>query len=53
MNLELYWKTAEGEWIKVENMSTGHLINSVKLINSMAEKYNSFEYPGCYDTMYE
>ena len=53
MNPELYWKTAQGDWIKVENMSTRHLINTVKLINSMADRHNLFEYPECYDMMYE
>ena len=36
--------------IKIKDMDTTHLINTVKLINRMAEK--GHEYPECYDNMY-
>ena len=49
-NPELYWKGSRGE-VKVSEMGTTHLINTVKLINRMTEK--GHEYPKCYDNMYK
>ena len=47
---KLYWTSAKGS-IKISEMDTVHLINSVKLINRMADK-GGHEYPECYDNMY-
>ena len=47
---KLYWTSANGS-IKISEMDTVHLINSVKLINRMADKCGH-EYPECYDNMY-
>ena len=49
-NPELYWESHRGK-IKITDMDTTHLINTVKLINRMAEK--GHEYPECYDNMYK
>tara|TARA_R100000700_G_scaffold6600_1_gene10227 strand:+ start:78 stop:308 length:231 start_codon:yes stop_codon:yes gene_type:complete len=48
---KLYWTSAGGSPIKISEMNTVHLINSVKLINRMADK-GGHEYPECYDNMY-
>ena len=54
-NPELYWKSNDGD-IKVSEMDTTHLINTVKMINKMSYRVNGrnedFEYPECYDNMY-
>ena len=55
-NPELYWEGGRGK-VKVSEMGTTHLINTVKLINRMAYKVNNknedFEYPECFDNMME
>lgn len=45
----LYWKTKKG-LILITEMNTNHLINAVKVINSMAK--TGHDYPECYDNMY-
>ena len=47
---KLYWTSVNGS-IKISEMDTVHLINSVKLINRMANK-GGHKYPECYDNMY-
>ena len=55
-NPELYWKSNDGD-IKVSEMDTTHLINTVKMINKMSYRVNGrnedFEYPECFDNMME
>ena len=47
---KLYWTSAKGS-VEISKMDTVHLINTVKLINRMADK-GGHEYPECYDNMY-
>ena len=52
---KFHWRSAKGV-VHIADMDTVHLINTVKMINKMADRHRAedvpFEFPKCYDAMY-
>ena len=49
---KFFWKTKDG-LVDITEMRTTHIINTIKLINKMAESNSDYEYPESYDFMYQ
>ena len=49
---KFFWKTKDG-LVDITEMRTTHIINTIKLINKMAESNSDYEYPESYDFMYK
>lgn len=47
-----YWKTLEGKTIKLSQMDTGHLANTIKMLAAKAEQYPGPEIEIALDLMY-
>ena len=49
---KFFWKTKDG-FVDISEMRTTHIINTIKLIDRMAESDPDYEYPECYDFMHQ